>query len=173
MHTHQFYNDSYNIHHDITCHCATKLQQHHKHFQLFEFEIWMLAISESLCCSCFRHELRQGSRWFPTPRWQLYPRHAWSALDFQHQTRRKQSNVLLATDSSEEIEAAEKPIIVKNTQKSTVWAVMCSHHGQRCKTSVETGNASSKTSDTTELCHWQLHVCEEDQAWWRTAVYTT
>ena len=29
-------------------------------------------------------------------------------------------------------------------EKSTVWAVMCSHHGQRCKTSVETRNAPSK-----------------------------
>ena len=65
----------------------------------------------------------------------------WSGLDCQHQTR---SNVLLATDSSKEIEAAEKLIIVKNTQKSTVWALMCSHHGQRCKMSVETGNAPSK-----------------------------
>ena len=168
MHTHRFYNDSYNIHHDITCHCATKLQQHHKHFQLFEFEIWMLAISESLCCSCFRHELRQGSRWFPTPRWQLYPRHAWSGLDCQHQTRRKQSNILLATDSSEEIEAAEKPIIMK------IYCVSCHVFTSWVEVQNECKDwkCPIKVLDTTEQCHWQLHVCEEGQAWWRPAVYT-
>ena len=36
---------------------------------------------------------------------------------------KKAKQYLLATISSEEIETAKKPVIVKNTQRSTVWAV--------------------------------------------------
>ena len=148
------------IHTMGTCCCTTKFQWHHEHFRLFEFEVWVLAsyCNRSLSCFCFCHELRQGSRSFPNPRWQLYHWH--EAPDCQHQTQRKQSDVLLATISSEEIEAAKKPIVAKNKthrNKSTVWAVHV------FMSWAEERNESSKqechikvlcTSNTNELCNW-------------------
>jgi len=57
------------IHTMGACCCTTKFQWHHEHFRLFEFEVWVLAsyCNRSLFCSCFFHELRWGSRSFPTP----------------------------------------------------------------------------------------------------------
>ena len=88
----------------------------HGHFWLFKFVIWVLASSESL--SYFHHELYAWLEVVPNS--QMMMKHP----QLPASNPKKWSNVLLATISSKEIEAAKKPIVVKeNTQKSTVWAV--------------------------------------------------
>lgn len=62
-----------------------------------------------------------------------------------------------AAISSEEVEAAKKLIVLKNTQKSTLWAVHVFMSWVEERN--ERGNKKCRikvlcTSDMTELCHW-------------------
>ena len=93
--------------------------------------IWNLSVSKlwvSLL-SCFCHELGQGSRSFPTPRWWCYPWHE------------APSTISIKLEESEEIEVAKKPTAEKNTQKSPVGAVCVFTSWQRSKTSIATRSA--------------------------------
>ena len=140
----------------ITCHCATKFQWHHTHFQLFEFEFWVLVSSESLSCSFSATSLgkAQGHSQLPDDDFITDMKHPW--LSASNLEKAKQC-FTIATISSEKIKAAKKPIIVKNTQKSIVRAVHVftpwaeeqnKRSDQKCPIEVLC------TSDMTELCHW-------------------
>ena len=78
-----------------------------------------------------------------------------SAIDCQHQTQRKRSNVLLAT--------------MKNAQESTVWAVWVFTSWPRSKASVVTRNSTSKCFS---VVIWLSYVIGFDCFWRRLGMTT-
>ena len=123
------------------------LQWNHEHFR-----IWNLSVSE-LWVSCFRHELRHSSTLFPTTRWWLYPWHEPSTVSIKPEAKQHFAGYYFKRGDP----SYKKPIIVKNTQKSTMWAarVFTSWAKEQNKRSdQECPIEVFSTSDTTELCHW-------------------
>ena len=111
-----------------------------------------VSVSE-LWVPCFRHELRQGSTLFPTTRWGLYPWHeAPSTVSIKPEAKLRFAGYYFKRGDP----SYKKAIVVKTTQKYTVWAVHVftswakeenEHSDQECPTEV------FSTSITSELRH--------------------
>jgi len=120
-HIHRFYYGSYNIY--IYIMTMTSLRVVAQNFSdistYLKFEIRVSFESVFSCSPVFGMSLGKV-RWrsqLPDDDFITHMKH----LSASNPKKLKQ--YLLATVSSEEIETAKKPVIVKNTQRSTVWAV--------------------------------------------------
>ena len=166
----------------IMCHCATKLQWHHVRFRLLEFEIWVLASSESPSCSW------QGSRYHGEFSNHFFKARGRSQLpddNFIHDMKhpqlsanpKKTKQCFLATISSKKIEAANRR--EKHTEKHSGLHTHSglsthAHHTLGWAHMYSTQGWSHMYSTLWELyqvfCHFSMrfkgHMCsQENEAW--------